>query len=376
MEDLVIVGASFAGLACARSAALRGLQVSVLERRAVIGVQTHTTGIVVKEAAEDWEIPPRLTRKIHGVRLYSPSLRAIDLDSPGYYFLATDTPALIRWLAREAQHAGVRIRGDASYRHAARIAKGFEIEGLDVRARYLVGADGPNSTVAADFGLGKNGAFLAGAEVEMEDVRGVDADRLHCFLDSTLAPGYIGWLVPGVGGLCQVGLACRRPARPSIRELLAKLGRVFDFSSARIRARRGGLIPIGGRVTPSHAPGVLLVGDAAGLVSPLTGGGIHTALDSGWRAGHAIADHLLDGSADPGAALARHLPRFHGKRLARRLFDLDPPNALYDFALGSGPMRAVARMVYFHKRGALSRDAWREIWQELRGRPPRPSVRA
>ena len=93
--DLAIVGGGFAGLVCARSAALRGLRTVVLERQPAPGHRIHTTGLLVKEVAERWEAPPRLTRRIRGVRLYGPSLSFIDLESPGYYFLATDTPRLM-----------------------------------------------------------------------------------------------------------------------------------------------------------------------------------------------------------------------------------------------------------------------------------------
>jgi alkanesulfonate monooxygenase SsuD/methylene tetrahydromethanopterin reductase-like flavin-dependent oxidoreductase (luciferase family) len=75
----------------------------------------HTTGLVVKEAAERWEIPAALTRRVHGIRLYSPSLRTLDLASAGYYFLATDTPALMRWLAREAARSGAHLRFGRTY---------------------------------------------------------------------------------------------------------------------------------------------------------------------------------------------------------------------------------------------------------------------
>ena len=68
--DLIIVGASFAGLACARTAALRGLKVAVIERKSDPGDQVRTTGILVKEAAEDTDVPAELTRRIRGVRLY------------------------------------------------------------------------------------------------------------------------------------------------------------------------------------------------------------------------------------------------------------------------------------------------------------------
>ena len=116
------------------------------------------------------------------------------------------------------------------------------------------------------------------------------------------------------------------------------------------------------------APGALLIGDAAGLVSPLTAGGIHTALESGWRAGHAIADHLLDSGRDPGESAMQTSPTFFWKGLGRRLFDLPVPNALFDAAIRSTMLRVVARLIYFHKRGALSARAWREIWQVERAR--------
>jgi flavin-dependent dehydrogenase len=361
MDDLIIVGAGFAGLTCAQSAARRGLSVRVLERKRAVGANVHTTGLLVKEAAQEWEVPGWLTRKIHGVRLYSPALESFDLESPGYYFLATDTAALLRWFAREAQRSGALIGPGSAYYGAQRAGERLRLNHYGLNTAYLVGADGPQSAVAREFGLSSNRHFLLGVEVELRDVRGVEPDRLHCFVDSKLAPGYIGWAVPGVGGITQVGLACRRPHRPNLRAFIDKLKGVFDFSAAQTVSGRGGVIPVGGRVSRFSARNVLLVGDAAGLVSPLTAGGIHNALESGWYAGHAIADHLLDGGVDPGRALAVRYPSFFWKQWLRRSLDFDPPNALYDWTLSTPVMRHLARLVYFHKRGLWSTQAWREI---------------
>ncbi len=366
--DLGIVGASFAGLVCARSAALRGLRVLVLERQAAPGLGIRTTGLLVKEVAERWEVPPRLTRRIRGVRLYGPSLRCIDLDSPGYYFLATDTPRLIAWFAREAGRAGARLCYERHYCGGVRGPDGIELLGTDCRLRFLVGADGPRSAVARAFGLGRNRDFLVGAEAEFVGIRNLDPDRLHCFVDSTLAPGYIGWAFIGVHGIAHVGLACRQPARPDLHAFVARLRTIFDFEHARLVGRRGGLIPIGGRVEPYAGDRVLLVGDAAGIVSPLTAGGIHTALDSGWRAAHAIADHLLDGAAEPGRAAAAAYPRFVWKRGLRRLLDLGPPNWLIDAGLDTLPLRWLAQTIYFHRRGLLSARTWSELLRDERKR--------
>ena len=362
--DLVVVGASFAGLACARTAASRGLRVVVLERKPEPGAFPRTTGIVVKEVVEEWDIPDRLTRTVSGVRLYSPSLHAIDLASPGYYFLPTDTPELLRWLAAQAEGAGAEIRCGTPYRGAARAAVGFRLEGCGVECRILVGADGSRSRVARDFSLGRNRAYLLGLEAEYEGVGGVDPERLHCFLDSRIAPGYLAWVVAGVG-ITQVGLACRWPARPDLAAFVRHAGRLFDFRDARVVARRGGFIPVGGAVRRIGRDGVLLAGDAAGCVSPLTAGGIHTALHYGRRTGLAVADHLLAGGPAPERVMEGELPRFLWKGMLRRALDLAPPNRLLDLALSSRPLRALASTIFFHHRGLLSGKAWRDLLERV-----------
>ena len=368
--DVGIVGAGFAGLACARAAARRGLRVLVLDRKPEPGARMHTTGLLVKEAAERWEIPATLTRRVRGIRLYAPALSTLDLAANGYYFLATDTPALMRWFAREASRAGAHLHFGRPYRGARRIAAGFELAGSSERVRYLVGADGPKSAVADEFGLGRNRKFLLGAEAEYEGITGVDPERLHCFLDRRLARGYIGWVVPGFGGRVQVGLACRQPDRPDLAAFARKIAPLYDFGAARLVGRRGGLIPVGGPVSPHAAQGVLLAGDAAGLVSPLSAGGIHTALESGWFAAHAIADYLLEDAEDPGRVAARSHPRFVFKHALRVLFDHGVPDAWFDAALRTRPFTALARSVYFHHRGLRSAEGWRDLAQTLfRGLP-------
>jgi flavin-dependent dehydrogenase len=347
--DIEIVGASFAGLACARTTASRGLHTVVRERKRDPGDSVRTTGLLVKEAAEEEDFPTELVRRIHGVRLYGPSLRWIDLDRPGYYFLATDTPALLRSMAERARAAGAEIR----------CGRPFE----ERTGRVLVGADGPRSGIARRAGLGTNHRFLAGVEAELEG-EVVLEERLHVFIDPELAPGYIGWVVPGVG-VTQVGLATRGSARPDLDRFIEKVQAVVDLSSTRRVGTRGGLIPVGGTVRPFATRDTVLVGDAAGLVSPLTAGGIHTALRSGRAAGLAIASHLLDGGPALDQALTRVYPTFRGKLPMRAIMDLRPPNALIDLALGSPRFRALAQAVFFHHRGLLSGDAWRDLGPAL-----------
>jgi len=359
--DCVVVGASFAGLACASVLARAGMRVSVLEKKADPGEKLHTTGIIVKDAVDQVALldglPAELVHRINGVRLYAPNLRHVDLAAPGYYFLATDTPRVMRWLAERAEQAGARIAWRESFGEAQRIQDGFDL-GDAGTTRFLVGADGPGSRVAKTLGLGQSTKFLFGIEHEYEGVEIAEPDKMHCFIDRRLAPGYIAWVVAGVG-IVQVGLARRvgdnPPAAPAaMAAFLEKIAPLFDFRRARPASVRAGMIPCGGIVHPVAARRVLLVGDAAGMVSPLTAGGIHTALKHGMAAGHAIADFLTGKSEDPSGAFVRSYPRFRTKRLLRYLFDHFQSDTLFNLLLGTKPMRAAAGIVYFHRKGVFN----------------------
>ena len=346
--DLVVVGASFAGLVAARTAAHRGLKVAVMDAKPEPGARVRTTGILVREAVAECDIPSALTRKIHGVRLYAPNHRSTDLFAPGYYFLATDTPAIMRWLAREAARAGADLLFGARFENASRTDDLIHIRGAGLKTRYLLGADGAKSRVAKVFGLGRNREFLIGMETEFEESPTVDPDFLHCFVDSALAPGYLGWVVPGVG-LTQAGLAVSNgpfgaKRKPDFDAFLNRIDSHFALWNCEVKAKRSGPIPCGGLVHPISTHRVLLTGDAAGLVSPLTAGGIRLAFQYGRRAGAAIAEYLQDGGADPGALMVRDYPRFGLKTWMRRLWSAAPSkctperNAFHPANAGVGAM--------------------------------------
>jgi digeranylgeranylglycerophospholipid reductase len=363
--DLAVVGAGFAGLACARRAALAGLRVVLLEKKHTAGARLHTTGMIVKDAVDaiPWlrDVPGDLVRPIEGVRLYAPNLTHVALRAPGYYFLATDATRLLDWMVGSVRSVGAEVRFGALFTGAQQAQEGgpwrIPLEGGDaVQARYIVGADGPHSRVAKSLGLSQNRHFLFGVEHEYAQAE-LEPNCLHCFLDAKLAPGYIGWAFAGVGAT-QIGLA--RKVTPLHRQGRLDMGGFLQKTSAHVRPHgaplsiRAGMIPCGGLLPRVARPGALLVGDAAGLVSPATAGGIHAALAYGEQAGRAVADFLQGRAGDPAGWLPARYPTFRAKRALRRFFEWTQTDWMYNQVLGTRPMRRVAEWVYFRAKSAES----------------------
>jgi len=363
--DVVVVGASFAGAACAIAAAQRGLHVCVLERKRDPGEKLHTTGIIVKEAAEQTllnRLPAATTRRVEEVRLYAPSLKQIALAAPGYYFLTTDTPTVMRWLAGQLRAHGVDLRLGTAFIAAHRTAAGWRVDGVGT-TRYLVGADGARSRVARHCGLGAVRQFLYGIEYEFPGACLSRPDALHCFISKRYAPGYIGWIAQSPTGV-QAGLALRHDplhARvPDIDGFLLRVGRTGGLPRhLRPGHTRAGLIPCSGPVFDMARDHAILVGDAAGIVSPVTAGGIHSAWEHGWTVGRAIAASVRDGghaearcNATPEQVAIEAAPRFRTKRALRWAYDRLQFDWPFDLLLHSPPVRWAAERVYFHKRKA------------------------
>ena len=359
--DVVVVGAGFSGIACAEAAAKRNLKTLLLEKKDNVADAIHTTGILVREIADEWQVPERLVNRINGVRLYSPSLDYIDLTAQDYYFLATDTRKLLQWHLQQALQNGASFRTNTKYTQSKFNNGHHMIPDNNIRCRYLVGCDGPRSKVAGNYGLGKNKRFLIGIEAEYPPLDDVLKDRVHVFLDSDLAPGYIGWVVPGVD-CTQVGLACRFPRAPELGRFIEKITPVLNLLDQTPVSHRAGLIPCGGIIRFHSHENVLLLGDAAGMVSPLTAGGIHPAVHYGFQAGEYLADYFINEGLPPGKRLEQIVPDFRIKNLLRSFNDhLLIPNRVYNRIFGSVFFRSLAQTIFFHHRGLLTKEAWRDL---------------
>ena len=359
--DVVVVGAGLAGLQTARLLGEQGFRVLLVDRKSALDQSIHTTGIFVRRTLEDFALPEDcLGPPVRHVRLYSPSRRSMDLSSPHDEFRVGRMGLLYQRFLNQALRAGVEWMPGTQHSSSAKL-KDEIIVRLDrptssrwVRARYLVGADGATSRVGGVLGLDVNREWIVGVEEVLAGVPLEGPPRFHCFLDPRLAPGYLGWLVHdgeevhlGVGGY---------PARfdplKALREFRASMNGIVDLSRARLIERRGGRIPVGGVLRRIANDQGLLVGDAAGAVSPLTAGGLDPCLRLSKFAALVIAEYLETGDARVLAAYSGKLfrTRFISRLWMRRIIATVRQPALIELSfalLGLPLLNSLAWHVFF-----------------------------
>jgi geranylgeranyl reductase family protein len=165
---------------------------------------------------------------------------------------------------------------------------------VSVRASFVVGADGANGVVARSAGLGDgvlNGVALEGNVPWSKLEQRPYAET--AWVELGVVPGGYGWVFPkgehanlGVGGWLEQG--------PRLRTHLARLAREHGVGPEELSDVRGHRLPMRRLGTRASAGRVLLVGDAAGLVDPLSGDGIYEA----WVSARLAADAILAGSPE------------------------------------------------------------------------------
>jgi geranylgeranyl reductase family protein len=330
--DVIVVGAGPAGSSAALHLAQAGLDVLVLEkarfpREKVCGdgltprAVKALTGMGIPIAAADGWRPTKGVRMVAGGARLEVSWP--ELSSYPGYGMVRGRPAFDETLARHAQKAGADLREGMTVTGPLLDERTGRIVGVTARpadhdpgngdgpaarrfrARLVVAADGNSSRLSVSMGLRRreDRPLAVAVRTYYTSPRHAD-DYLEVWLDlwngRRLLPGY-GWIFPMGDGTSNVGVgllntsAGRRniDCRALLRRWLAAMPAEFRLPEEnRTQPVRGAALPMGFNRTPPYTKGLLLTGDAAGMVNPFTGEGIAYALESGEIAAQVITQAL------------------------------------------------------------------------------------
>ena len=312
--DVLIVGGGPGGLFMAARLAGRGVRTVVCEEHTRVGDPVHCTGVLSTDSFSRFDLPANATlNQLSDVRFVSPGGIPVDYTTPSPIATVIDRPAFDRALAERAAAAGADIRSGVRVVALETDACGVRATvagGEVVQARLGVLACGAHYGIQQRFGFGLPRNYLHTAQCELPAAV-MPSVELHFGRD--VAPGGFAWAVPVVrpdGFHVRIGVMAARDAPGCYRRMLDRIGDRWGVSGRELPPRLK-ILPLGA-IERTYADRLLAIGDAAGLVKPTTGGGIHYSIMSASIA----ADVALEGLASDrlkAASLATYERRWRAK---------------------------------------------------------------
>lgn len=262
MAQVRVVGAGPSGSVAAISALREGHSVSLYEEHPRAGVPVNCSGLVSKEGLESLrefaDYKKHAKNKMRGAIIDCAGTK-LRVDSGKDIAYVIDRASFDNALAQKAEAEGAKLH------YGTRASAPFP-EG------HIIGADGPNSSVASHFGFPGISRFVGVSQCTVK-YDGSMPDHVRVFLSNEKFPGFFAWLIPQNEEYAEAAAGCVLPGNPnrSLDQLSRQVGIEFP------RERTHSIIPVARRektslFTPSR--NVLLVGDAAGHVKSTTGGGV------------------------------------------------------------------------------------------------------
>ncbi len=265
MQDVIVVGASIAGLSTANECAKKGLKTTVFEEHARLGVPVKCSGLYSKRICKLAGINKSFAEHaVRGAIFHAPSGYSFKIKKAGIAAYIVDRAKLDRHVAGEAVRNGAKIIANTRFDSLKSTGDGIAVKTNKtiMKAKLVAGCDGANSRVSSyvDSSQTKKLHGLM-AITEQEDY----SDFVDLYFDNRKYPGFFAWKIPR-GATTEYGVAAPVCCATGAFRRFLKENNVKKHSTL------SGMIPMGLKKTYSER--IILVGDAACQVKPLTGGGV------------------------------------------------------------------------------------------------------
>jgi len=303
--DLVVVGGGPGGCMAALHAAKRGVKTCLLEKTRDIGYPVRCGEAIGEEAVKQF-FPPKdkwIASVIKKCRLVAPNGSFVEIPFLKEHGYILNRRVFDYDISLMASSAGAEIYTKSYVNAIEKTPNGYLVkleylgEPKEIHTKLVVGADGIESRVGRWAGIK--------TQVKMKDMEScvqysvgnidVDQNRMDMYVGKNYAPGGYLWIFPKGEGFANIGIGIsgkyskNRSAKSYIDEFMTK-----NFPNASIHTTMCGGVPCGKPLVKPIIDGLMLVGDAAHFVNPVTGGGIAPAMKSGMFAGKVASESIFN----------------------------------------------------------------------------------
>lgn len=323
---MLVVGGGPIGSAVAKDIAKNGFNVVVLEKDSEIGKPVQCSGIVSPKLISLANVSDEIVlKKLKCAYIHTTSGKKIVMGNDEVRAIAIDREKLDKLLAEQAISSGVKyIMGakavgiDRRKKTTSHVFKKSHILKNNINKNYLtvnflqnrkkkiktkllIGADGVNSNVAKWFNLERPKEIIYGLIFET-NLDMYDENSVHLIISRTYIPGFFAWLIPINNKRIRFGMGITSNSDKLLKYYFNKLRKVNlkpfsnifkNFNNNELSANDilVGKIPLG-LIKKTYSNRVMIVGDAACQVKPLTGGGLYYGLISAKRCAQVAVEAL------------------------------------------------------------------------------------